>query len=222
MHFQKHGRTLSVFKQQHTSRCCSYFVSILFFFFILLWVYQRPHQRIHIPQVMTIIVLVCCVMNCMVPCSHDRIHPHMKTIVNICRPNRRCKQQQLMRQEMHGNKEECPGIRNSLKNTIQRMKRQSSKRRQRMLLVINVVNMMQVFISWANIMQQPMLPVDKKLNTGHVQCKVQEILSHTHIIYPRITHRPALLYNIFRTCRKQRIQRHCHKCHLHLFNHCLH
>mmetsp|Transcript_5356 Transcript_5356/g.10557 ORF Transcript_5356/g.10557 Transcript_5356/m.10557 type:complete len:203 (-) Transcript_5356:2233-2841(-) len=91
-----------------------------------------------------------------------------------------------------------------------------------MLFVVNVMDVVQVPISWLDIMQQSMLPVDEKLDARHIHGKIQAILQQSYILYASIAQCPSLLHNILCQCWKHGIEWHCQKGHLHLLHHCLH
>lgn len=68
----------------------------------------------------------------------------IEVVVDVVRPDGRPEQQQLDRQRMRRDQEEGPEVGYGLQNAVYWVERQPRERRQRVLLVVDVVDVMQI------------------------------------------------------------------------------
>ena len=88
---------------------------------------QGAENLIHKDKVMAIICLVIRVVDRVVLGPEDRPDLPVDVVVDVCGPDSSGKEEDLMRQEVHGAVHHDPGIRDGLKDPIDGMEGQASK-----------------------------------------------------------------------------------------------
>jgi hypothetical protein len=81
---------------------------------ILLRADERAEEPVHDDEVVAVVVLVGGVVDGVPPCAHDWGQARIEVVMDIGRPERRCEQQQLVREEVHWHDEERKSIRQRL------------------------------------------------------------------------------------------------------------
>mmetsp|Transcript_80583 Transcript_80583/g.163939 ORF Transcript_80583/g.163939 Transcript_80583/m.163939 type:complete len:287 (+) Transcript_80583:219-1079(+) len=188
---------------------------------MLLWRLQRAKELIHENEVVTVVGLVVCVVDGVVLGPHHRPHLAMNVVMDICRPHAGREQQDLVCQEVHGAVEQRPDIRDGLQDAINGMESEARKWRERVLLVVLVVVVVQVLVRPLDLMETAVHPVDAKLHRCHVQEEVDDVHRQPNIVDARIRHRPALLRCQLGRHGQERVQGDCLVRHLDLLPHIL-
>mmetsp|Transcript_13093 Transcript_13093/g.36792 ORF Transcript_13093/g.36792 Transcript_13093/m.36792 type:complete len:370 (-) Transcript_13093:37-1146(-) len=139
--------------------------------------------------------------------------------MDVGRPNRCPKQHELVRQRVHWKHEQGPEVRDGLQDPVQGVEGEPSKRGERVLLVVLVVDVMQLVVTQPEIVKQPVVPVDPKLHEEHVEEEGREVGRVAVLVHPDVRQSPPALHDVLAQRRQEAVHRQGPEAHLHLLRH---
>lgn len=145
---------------------------------------------------MAVVVFVCCVVNGVETGAHYRPHIAVNTVVNVRRPNPLYEKEHQVCRELHWNYKQSYHVRYSLQYPVQWVKRQTGKRRESVLLVVDVMSGVQIFIERLYVVQLSVHPIDIKLHKHEIDRQIRDVHYGTNIAHPRKAPRPTLLDHV--------------------------